>query len=82
MVHREAGRAAARLCGEKKDPEARLTSLHLELFGREPREDEARECRSFLTQAAARLKEDEDAAGPWSALVRALLRTNEFTWID
>ena len=82
MVHREAERAAARLCGAEMDPGARLTRLHFELFGRAPHDDEARECRGFLTQAAARLREDEGAVGPWSALVRALIRTSEFTWID
>ena len=82
LVHREAERAAVRLCATVLDPDARLTRLHRELFGRVPRDEEVRECRQFLKQAAARLEVNENAAGPWASLTRALLRTNEFSWID
>ena len=76
LVHRQAERLAASLTRDLPDNPSRITSLFSQLFTRPPTTDESREAAAFLEQARA------TGAEPWPALVRALLQTNEFIWLD
>ena len=83
LVHREAGRLAERLGAGFPDDTGRLDRLFALLFARPPSGDEREGSLRFLQDAGRILAAGgKDRGEAWSALVRSLLRTSEFLWID
>ena len=87
LVHEQANRFAQRLVTENDDDEQRLARAYTLCFAREPSEFEQDRAREFLTAVRAHLTESgieerDLELETWKALVRALLRTNEFVMID
>ena len=83
LVHREAGRLAERLAVECPDEAGRLDRLFALLLARPPSGEEREGSLRFLDDAGRILVVGgKDRGEAWAALVRSLLRTSEFLWID
>ena len=83
LVHREAGRLAERLAVACPHEGGRMDRLFALLFARPPGAEERERAVRFLEDAGRILASaGKDPAEAWAALVRSLLRTSEFLWID
>jgi hypothetical protein len=87
LVHEQASRFARHLVAESNNDAARLKQAYMACFARPPTDFELLRSDEFLKAVRAHLRsrgiEDRDVDGEaWQALVRALLRTNEFVMID
>jgi hypothetical protein len=86
-VHDQAARFAARLRAARSDDADRIELAYLMAFGRPPSGEERQASLEFLARAKqalqpAKSSADEEAALAWNSLVRALLRTNEFVYLN
>jgi len=87
LVHEMAEKFAARVCGMEKDEEARVHRAWMLMFSRPPAAEETAQAREFLKTAREKLRADgkpNDRHDPesWQAMVRSLLRLNEFVYLD
>ncbi len=87
LVHEMADKFAARVCAADADAAARVQRAWMLLFSRPPTVDEIAGAQEFLKTAREKLRADgkpNDRLDPesWQALVRALLRLNEFVYLD
>jgi hypothetical protein len=77
FVHEQAERIAGRLLSTRSRDEDRIDLAYELLFGRSPTAEERSLAKRFVHEMAA---SGEQAA--WTSYVRALLRTNEFVYLD
>ncbi len=87
FVHEQAREFAKRIVGSAKDEPGRIQFAYRSALGRPADGAELDQCRTFLKSAQARLAESGTApeqleGESWQALVRALLRLNEFVYLD
>jgi mono/diheme cytochrome c family protein len=87
FVHGQAKLIADRIRSASNESAARVALAYELLFARPPTANEVTAAEHFLAEAIVRLKAngttDEDAAvQAWEAYVRALLRLNEFVYLD
>jgi len=87
LVHKESAGFAQGLIERKRDPAERLRLAYLCAFAREPTEDEKSRSLAFLQQYEQALTEEGCAADKrelecWSGLVRTMMRSNEFFFVD
>ncbi len=87
LVHEQAQRFADRLLASPGDDSARLQLAYALALARPPAADEAAADLAFLGGIRARMRaagvaESELAREGWHALVRVLLRLNEFVYLD
>jgi hypothetical protein len=86
LVHDQANRFARRIIESSDDDDQRLSFAFLHALGREPNADEIKGTHTFLEQsrsdAAHELKADESDEAAWQAMVRVILRLNEFVYVD
>jgi hypothetical protein len=87
FVHEQSKEFATRIMKSGKDDEARLQFVYRTALGRPADKGEMDQCRKFLADVRQRLSDsgalDSDLeAESWRAMVRALLRLNEFVYID
>jgi hypothetical protein len=77
FVHEQARRLAARLIEAKPTDAERIDLAYRTLLARPPTADELALGQEYLAKRA----EQQDPA-PWESYVRALLRTNEFVYLN
>jgi hypothetical protein len=84
FVHEQAGHIAARLRAERVDDAARVESLYLLTLARVPTGQETTSALEFLERVRTKLDGPSDQLDQqaWQALVRAIIRLNEFVYID
>lgn len=90
LLHKCAEGLAARHAGDAPEDSARVHSLYLRAFCREPSADERQRALAFLAQyreaLAAHPAPASENAPPetrlWTAFARSLLATNEFVYLD
>jgi hypothetical protein len=87
FVHDQAAGFADRLIVEEPDPASRLTLAYMKAFGRPPSGSERSRADSFLARyeeglAASGCVPDDREAEAWAALARAVLASNEFSYVD
>jgi hypothetical protein len=87
FVHEQAGGLAKRLLAESGDEASRIERAWLLMFGRRPETDESGAALTFLRNARVELslKGIDDGIldlESWQALLRSLIRTNEFVYPD
>jgi hypothetical protein len=87
FVHEQSEAFASRILRSAKDEATRIQFAYETALGRPAAKEELAQCRKFLADARLRLA-DSGAPSPdiesesWRALVRALLRLNEFVYVD
>jgi Protein of unknown function (DUF1553)/Protein of unknown function (DUF1549)/Planctomycete cytochrome C len=93
FVHDQAAAIAAKALAMKESDEVRIQRVWRLMFGRQPDGDETSMAIEFLKESrqkiANSLGSDSNAeqaleleSGSWQSLVRSLVRTNEFVYID
>jgi hypothetical protein len=87
LVHKESAGFAQRLIERKPDPAERLRLAYLCAFAREPLAAEQSSSLAFLQRYEQALAAEGCAAEKrelecWSALVRTMMRSNEFFFVD
>jgi hypothetical protein len=87
FVHEQSKEFAARIASVAKDDSARLNFAYRAALGRRAEKEELAQCRKFLADARQRLADSGTSPADletesWRAMVRALLRLNEFVYID
>jgi len=87
FVHDQAARFARSLIDQQSDPRARLRLAYLRVFARPPSAEENDRSLAYLaryeqTLAAESVVADRRAIESWSSLVRALLASNEFIYVE
>jgi hypothetical protein len=87
FVHDQSRRFAGLLVAAESEPSARLRLAYLRAFGREPTEAERRRAVEFLARYERSLGDegvpaDHRADEAWAGLVRSLLASNEFHYVD
>ena len=87
FVHEQSQRVADRIMAHASETEDRTTFAYELLFARPPVSDESTAARQFLSDARKLLEgngvaADRLEAEAWQACVRALLRLNEFVYLD
>jgi len=87
LVHEQSRRFAARLIAEKPNDGDRLTLAYELALSRPPQPDEAEAGLQFLQSVRAKLKEsgvagDAIDAQAWHAMIRVMVRLNEFVYVD
>lgn len=87
FVHDQSNRIAERIVGHANGNEERITLLYQLLFTREPLVDEVNEATNFLHNAQqllleSKLTDKEVEVEPFRALVRSMIRLNEFVYLD
>ena len=86
FVRDQAGKFAARLLREDGDASRRLERAYLLAFGRPPSADEQAAAQEYLHRIADKLagkgSPEQQAAQAWTSLVRALLLSNEFVYVE
>jgi hypothetical protein len=87
FVHEQSQAFATRLMKSAKEDSARIQFAYQAALGRPPEKAELEQCRRFLVDARERLSSSgtpssELVAESWRAMVRALLRLNEFVYLD
>ena len=87
FVHEQAVGIANRLLKESNDDESRLQSVWTQMYGRLPDQDELAIAHRFLSEARSKFassdsNEQKGVIESWESLVRSLLRTNEFVYVD
>lgn len=87
FVHVQSREFAQRIVAAAKDEPGRIQFAYRSALGRPADRAELDQCRTFLKSARTRLTEsgtsaDQLEAEAWQAMVRALLRLNEFVYVD
>lgn len=87
LVHEQSRRIAERIRTRSPDDPARIADAYELLLSRLPSADEVAQSRQFLKEAAgvaraSGVAEAQLDAAAWEAHVRALLRLNEFIYLD
>lgn len=87
LLHAESANVAARVISMAADESSRIAAAHQTVWNRSPDSEELNECANFLDQYRTRLKElkvppDQVDLKAWSALIRVLLSSNEFVFVD
>jgi hypothetical protein len=87
FLHEQSRRFAERILAERFDDSARLQHAYTIAFCRLPASDESVEALHFLSTAREKLAQcgtspEKLDAEAWQALVRVLLRLNEFVYLD
>jgi len=87
FVHEQSREFAKRVVAAAKDEPGRIQSAYRSALGRTAERPEIEQCRSFLKAARTRLSEsgtapDQSEAEAWQSMVRAILRLNEFVYVD
>lgn len=87
FVHQKATDFAGRLLSNSSEPEARIKSGYMQVFGRLPTEVELAKCSTFVDQYHRSLLAEGEPADrhdieSWSGLTRALFASNEFFFLD
>lgn len=87
FVHEQAAAIAKRLLAESGDKHSRINHIWIRMFGRKPDTDESAIAIGFLLNAHATysskgVEEQQLDVESWQSLVRSLIRTNEFVYID
>jgi hypothetical protein len=87
FVHEQAAGMARRLVAEFSDDESRMERAWLLMFGRLPEPDEKQAATAFLAEARQVLQSNSEHLDIldqqcWQALVRSLMRLNEFVCLD
>jgi hypothetical protein len=87
FIHDQARRFAGRLIADEHAMADRLRSAYLRAFGREPTEFERGKASEFLERYGRSLADegmplDRREGESWAALMRALLASNEFLYVD
>jgi Protein of unknown function (DUF1553)/Protein of unknown function (DUF1549)/Planctomycete cytochrome C len=87
FVHEQAAAIAKRLLAEQANDVLRVDRLWLLMFGRFPDASEANMALEFLTDAGTKLVSEPDKKHSpdleiWQSLLRSLIRTNEFVYVD
>jgi N-acetyl-beta-hexosaminidase len=87
FVHEQADHLAVRVAMAYSDMAATLSYAYRLLFGRLPAADEAAWAREFLQQSRQELDKagvpfDRRNRQAWASLMRVLLSSNEFFYVD
>jgi hypothetical protein len=85
FVHEQATRLAERLRSSGESDDGRIATAYQLLYSRGPAEHEKTTCRDHLAKVRSQAASDPKADGEslaWESLVRVLLRTNEFVYVD
>ena len=87
FVHEQSKEFATRIVKSGDDDEARLQFAYRTALGRPADAGELEQCKKFLADARLRLADaatpgDQSDSDAWEALVRAILRLNEFVYVD
>ena len=87
FVHEQSQAFATRIINAGKDEPAHIQFAYQAALGRPPEKPDMEQCKKFLADARQRLSEAGTAppdleAESWRAMVRALLRLNEFVYLD
>ena len=87
LVHGQAEKIAERLLGTAADDAGRVRAAYALLYARIPAEPEATTALAWLDSTRTRLRsggtsDDRLAKDSWAALVRVLIRLNEFVYLD
>ena len=87
FMHQKANGLAGALLDHSRDPKDRTESAYLRVFGRKPTEVELAKCSTFVDQYVRSLEsegvsDDRREMEAWSSLVRTLLASNEFIYLD
>lgn len=87
LAHAESSKFAARAIASESDEPARIAAAYQLAWNRSPSADEQQECADFLKQYRDQLAElktppDQVDLKAWSALVRVLMSSNEFVFVD
>ena len=87
FVHDQSREFAKRIVAAAKDEPGRIQFAYRSALGRAAERTEIEQCRTFLKTARASLTEsgtapDQLEADVWQSMVRALLRLNEFVYVD
>ncbi len=87
FVHEQAAGMARSLVAEFSDDESRMERAWLLMFGRLPEPDEKQAATAFLAEARQVLQSNSEQLDIldqqcWQALVRSLMRLNEFACLD
>lgn len=87
FVHEQAEGLAKRLIAESNDDSARLERAWSLMFGRPPESDESKAAMDFLLAAQnefqlSGLQSNAIQEQSWHALLRSLVRLNEFVYVD
>ena len=87
FVHQQGAKLAERIRGARSDEAERVGYAYELMFARPPAEEERKMSTGYLTKTRERLAavgasaQDQDARA-WESLVRVLLRTNEFVYLN
>ena len=87
FVHRQATGMSNHLLGGFPDDASRIERAWLLMFGRPAETDEKREATAFLTETREILQSNGEPMDTldqqcWQAFIRALMRLNEFVYLD
>jgi hypothetical protein len=85
LVHEQSKRIAERVVASGNSLDQRIGSAFELLYSREPSAEEVSAARDFLQRAESLSQESNTAsaeAAAWQALIRSLLRVNEFVYLD
>ena len=87
FVHEQSQAFAARIIKSAKDDPARIQFAYQSALGRSAEKEEVAQCRKFLADVRQRLTDTGTPPADletesWRAMVRALLRLNEFVYLD
>ena len=87
FVHEQSREFAKRIVATVQDESGQLQFAYRSALGRKAERAEIEQCRIFLTSARTRLTESGTAPDQleievWQSMVRAILRLNEFVYMD
>lgn len=87
LVHEQAKKFAARIVAHAKDDDARITRVYELALSHPASSEEIADAKSFLSTVREKLKSagtppEKLEAEAWQAMVRVILRLNEFVYID
>jgi hypothetical protein len=87
FVHERSGEFAARIARESETTPERIRRAYRLALGRAARDDEVARATSFLDRCAAEVEANgvsaaESARVAWASLLRVLVGSNEFTFLD
>ncbi|HLF95334.1 MAG TPA: PSD1 and planctomycete cytochrome C domain-containing protein [Planctomycetota bacterium] len=86
FAHERANRFAARLIAARPDDARRIELAYLLALGRPPKEEERRECETYLRDFRGKLEEDRvpseaHSQAAWASLSRIFFSSNEFMFL-
>ena len=84
LVHDSADQFTDRLIGDDSNNAARIANAYRQALGRPARDSEIDQCVRFLSTVQSELSEGAEEAekSAFRSLIRALLRLNEFSYVD